>query len=144
MISYRVVGTQGEQEVVDLVLCPNCSNKLMLLPQNYPMYDLQCSACNFRAQVKTCNSNPSKVRSIRGAGWDIMEKVLRAGFLIPPLIVNFKWLEGKEEKQEIRFYPFVRKFNLKKRVANIKSHNRIYNVFDYDLKGLIFDKLYSK
>ena len=29
-------GKIGEQEVVDLVSCPNCGKKLMLLPDNYP------------------------------------------------------------------------------------------------------------
>jgi len=36
-----------------------------------------------------------------------MEKVLKSGFLVPPLITNFKWAVGGVEMQEIRFYPFV-------------------------------------
>ena len=84
-------GKKGEQEVVDLVLCPNCKKKLMLLPPNYPLCDIQCTGCQFRAQIKTANHKPSSV--IRGAGWDIMEKVLKAGILPPLLILNFKWKE---------------------------------------------------
>ena len=77
----------------------------MVLPKNYPLYDIQCTACNFRAQVKTNHSRPKSI--IFGAGWDIMEKVLKSGFLVPPLITNFKWAVGGVEMQEIRFYPFV-------------------------------------
>lgn len=51
-------GKIGEQEVVDLVSCPNCGKKLMLLPDNYPLYDIQCIGCNFRAQIKTTNDKP--------------------------------------------------------------------------------------
>lgn len=65
-----------------------------------------------------------------------MEKVVKAGFLVPPLIVNHKWTEGDVAKQEIRFYPFVMRRNLIKRVANIHGGKRIYNMFDYDLSGL--------
>lgn len=143
MKSYKVFGTEGEEEVVDLVNCPNCLKKLMLLPQSYPMNDIQCTACNFRAQIKTSSSNPNKTKNIRGAGWDIMDKVLKAGYLVPPLIVNFKWSIGNENRQEIRFYPFIKKTNLKRRIASIKSHNRVYSMFDYDIRDLIYYTLFS-
>ena len=61
-------GDQGEREVVDLVPCPNCAKPLMQLPKNYPLYDLQCTGCSFRAQVKTVISRPKD--EILGAGWD--------------------------------------------------------------------------
>lgn len=143
-ITYKVRGTDGEIEVANLIPCPNCNNQLMTLPQSYPMYDLQCKACNFRAQIKTSSSNPNTNKKIRGAGWDIMDKVLKAGYLIPSLIVNYKWTENSINKQEIRFYPFIRKTNLKKRIANIKSHNRIYNMFDYDLTGVVYLVLFNR
>lgn len=100
-------GDEGELDVVNIVPCPNCGKKLMTLPQNYPLYDVQCTGCSFRAQVKTNHCKPKAV--IFGAGWDIISKVLKSGFITPPLIANFKWDEG----QEIRFYPFVPKGNLK-------------------------------
>ncbi len=141
-VNNKILGDDGEIEVVNLVKCPNCNKDLMLLPNGYPLYDIQCTACNFRAQIKTNNTKPHDI--IRGAGWDIMEKVLKSGFLVPPLIVNFKWSENKQEKQEIRFYPFIRKKNLKKYVANIKSRNRLYRMFNYDLKDLVFFVLFKK
>jgi len=141
-MNNQIIGNKGEIEVVNLVNCPNCNRKLMLLPKGYPLYDVQCTACNFRAQIKSNNTKPKDI--IRGAGWDIIEKVLKSGFLTPPLIVNFKWKEGGTEKQEIRFYPFIRKSNLVKYLANIKSRGRLYKMFNYNLKGLKYYILYKK
>ncbi len=136
------IGNYGEMEVVKLVKCPSCNKDLMILPKGYPLYDIQCKACNFRSQIKTNSTKPKDI--IRGAGWDVMEKVLKSGFLVPPLIVNFKWQQAGIEKQEIRFYPFIRKGNLKKYTANIKSRDRVYKMFNYNLKGLMFDTLFKK
>ena len=36
----KQAGDYGEQEIVDLIRCPNCSKKLMLLPPNFPIYDV--------------------------------------------------------------------------------------------------------
>jgi len=46
------------------------------LPKNYPLYDVQCTGCLFRAQVKTNNSKPRL--AIFGAGWDIISKVMKS------------------------------------------------------------------
>ena len=62
IVSNKVTGDIGELEVIKLVACPNCNRKLMLLPKGYPLYDVQCTGCSFRAQVKT---NQSK-RRIKG------------------------------------------------------------------------------
>lgn len=142
VFNNKIVGDGGEIEVIELVKCPNCSKKLMLLPNSFPLYDIQCTACNFRAQIKTNSTKPHT--TIRGAGWEIMEKVLKSGFLVPPLIVNFKWKENKIERQEIRFYPFIKKNNLKKYTADIKSRNRSYKMFNYDLKDLVYYVLFEK
>jgi hypothetical protein len=122
-------GSIGEQEVVKLVSCPNCSNALMVLPSSYPLYDVQCKACMFRAQIKTSNSKPKSV--ILGAGWDVMEKVLKAGFFVPPLIVNFKWTEKGNQKQKIIFYPFIPRDNLKKRTLSENARRAKYRMFNY-------------
>ena len=98
-------GDAGEKGVVDLVPCPNCGKELMVLPPNYPFFDVQCSGCSFRAQVKSISSKPKPV--IFGAGRDIMDKVLKSGFITPPLIANFKWQEKGSQRHEIRFYPFM-------------------------------------
>ncbi len=138
---YR--GDAGEREVIDLIPCLNCGKKLMMLPKNYPLFDVQCSACSFRAQVKTNRSRPKK--EIFGAGWDIVAKVLKSGFLMPPLITNYKWTEGRIKRREIRFYPFVPKDNLKKSLRHIKSHEREYWMFNYvGLEKLPHFVLYKK
>ena len=102
----------------------------MKLPENYPLYDLQCTGCNFRAQVKTNKSSPKK--EIFGAGWDIMDKVLKSGFLTPPLIANFKWHTDGQEKQRIIFYPFVPKSHLKKRRLSTRPNYWMFNYIGLD------------
>lgn len=108
MSKSQEIGDNGEKEVVEKVLCSNCKNKLILLPKGYPLVDLQCTACIFRAQIKTALRKPSD--TISGAGWDIMNKTLKAGYTIPSLIVNFKW----RQYQDIRFYPFILRKNIEK------------------------------
>jgi hypothetical protein len=136
-------GLKGELEVVELVPCPNCNKKLMQLPKNYPLYDVQCTGCSFRAQVKTNNSRPKS--EIFGAGWDIVEKVLKSGFLMPPLIANFKWLEKGEVHQKILFYPFVSKKHLRKYRLSKKHRQANYAMFNYvELDKLPCLSIYEK
>ena len=118
-------GDDGESEVCDLVPCPNCGKKLMLLPKNYPLYDIQCVGCSFRSQIKTNHCKPKS--KILGAGWDIMDKVLKSGFITPPLITNFKW----DDRQEIRFYPFIPKKNLKMYQLSPDARRANYKMFHY-------------
>ena len=122
-------GDEGEREVVDLVPCPNCGKELMLLPPNYPLCDVQCSGCLFRAQIKTNKSKPKK--EIFGAGWEIMDKVMKSGYLTAPLIANFKWTEKEIEHQKIIFYPFIPKINLKKRTLSSTARRANYKMFNY-------------
>ena len=130
MSDKKKKGRTGEQEVVDLVKCPNCLSKLILLPESFPMYDVQCSRCLFRAQVKTVHSKPKA--SIFGAGWRILEKVLKAGFLMPQLMVNFKWSSRNGGlNQEIRFYPFIAKGNIQKYKLSAKARRANYWMFKY-------------
>jgi len=90
---------------------------------------VQCTGCSFRAQVKTNHSKPKAV--VFGAGWDIMEKVLKSGFITPSIFANFKWQEEGADKQEIRFYPFVPKDNLRKYQLSSKAHRANYKMFNY-------------
>jgi DNA-directed RNA polymerase subunit RPC12/RpoP len=129
MAGNKKAGDDGELEVCELMPCPNCQKKLMILPVGYPLYDVQCTGCSFRAQVKTNKSKPKK--EIFGAGWDILEKVLKSGFMVPPLIANFKWSEKGGEKQEIIFYPFIPKENLKKRTLSAEARRANYKMFNY-------------
>lgn len=136
-------GDEGEREVVELVPCPNCGKELMLLPPSFPMCDVQCSACNFRAQIKTNHSKPKS--EIFGAGWDVTEKVLKSGYLMPPLIANFKWSDKPGDHQEIRFYPFIPKKNLKMRKLSETAQRANYKMFNYHgLDKLPYIKLLEK
>lgn len=129
MPNNKISGDTGEQEVVEKVPCPNCGKNLMTLPKNYPLYDVQCTGCLFRAQVKTNNTKPKS--EIFGAGWSIVEKVLKSGYMVPSLITNFKWSDKTGEHQEIRFYPFIPKKNLKKRFTKIQKTGRELWMFNY-------------
>ena len=60
-----------------------------------------------------------------------MEKVLKSGFITPPIFVNFKWDEKGKEKQEIRFYPFVPKKNLRKYQLSEIARRANYKMFHY-------------
>jgi len=142
VLSRRESGEAGEIEVVNLVPCPNCGNKLMQLPKHYPLYDVQCTGCLFRAQIKTSRSKPKD--TVLGAGWDIMDKVTKSGHLIPPLIINFKWAEKAKEKQEIRFYPFISKKNIAQYKLSESHRQANYMMFKYiGLNSLGYTVMYS-
>lgn len=129
MADKHTAGDRGEKYVVELVPCPNCGKALMQLPKNYPLCDVQCTGCSFRAQVKTNQSKPKAV--VLGAGWQIMNKVLKAGYMTPPLFLNFKWMEKGTPKQEIRFYPFVPKKNLSSYKLSENARRANYEMFTY-------------
>lgn len=59
-----------------------------------------------------------------------MEKVLKSGFLTPPIFANFKWEEKGVAKQEIWFYPFVPKKNLRKYTLSETAHRANYKMFN--------------
>lgn len=143
MANNKISGDIGEKEVIDLIPCPNCKNILMVLPPSFPLFDVQCTSCNFRAQVKTNLSKPKK--EIFGAGWEIMDKVTKSGYMVPQLIVNYKWAERDIQKQEIRFYPFIPKINLKKYKLPETAKRANYWMFRYvELNSLPYFILYKK
>lgn len=143
MSKNKESGDAGELEVVKLIPCPNCGKALMALPKNYPLYDVQCTGCLFRAQVKTNNSKPKQ--EIFGAGWDIIDKVMKSGYINPPLFANFKWQDKKASHQEIRFYPFIPKVNLKKRQLSATARRANYKMFNYiGIDKLPFFRLYER
>ncbi|MBI5655086.1 hypothetical protein HZC53_05550 [Candidatus Uhrbacteria bacterium] len=129
MQSNKEVGRKGELGVIHLVTCPNCNKKLNTLPPNYPLFDVQCSGCSFRAQIKTNQCKPKS--EVFGAGWEIMEKVLKSGYLAPPLIVNFIWESEGKGRQEIRFYPFVPRTHFRKRQLSKEARRANYKMFNY-------------
>ena len=56
-----------------------------------------------------------------------MEKVLKSGFHVTPLIANFRWDGG----QEIHFYPFIPKTHLKMRKLSPTARRANYKMFNY-------------
>ena len=123
------VGDAGEKEIAKHAPCPNCGKQLKTFPKNYPLYDVQCEGCFFRAQVKTSESSPKS--TVRGAGWDIISKVMKAGFLAPPLIVNFRWTHGSHQQSEILFFPFLTKKNMPHYELGVGHRQEGYKMFDY-------------
>ncbi|HEY4523364.1 MAG TPA: hypothetical protein VJK04_00630 [Candidatus Paceibacterota bacterium] len=106
-------------------------------------YDVQCKGCLFRAQVKTNNCKPKPV--IFGAGWDIISKVMKSGYMVPPIITNFKWKDKGGNHQEIRFYPFVPKINLKMHQLSKTARRANYKMFNYvKIDKIPFFSLYKK
>ena len=128
-ISNKFTGDQGEREICEKIKCPNCGKQLVLLPPGFPMYDVQCSRCMFRAQIKTVNTKPKN--SIFGAGWDIYEKVSKAGYLSPSLFVYFKWKFQDTICYEIRYYPFIPKTALKPYALSQTARRANYKMFKY-------------
>jgi Dam-replacing family len=80
----KATGDTGEQYIVDYAPCPACGKKLMRLPPNYPLFDVQCEGCTFRCQVKAAASRPQN--QIFGAGWNVFYASLKGGHLVPLLI----------------------------------------------------------
>lgn len=63
-----------------------------------------------------------------------MEKVLKSGFMVPPLFTNYKYQNNGVAWQTIIFYPFIPKTNLKKRQLSETARRANYKMFNY--KGL--------
>ena len=136
-------GNNGEKEVIKLVKCPNCGRKLILLPAHTALADVQCTKCMFRAQIKTLQHKPAD--TIPGSGWDVIDKVLKAGFLPPPLLVNYKWKEKGQPKQTILFFPFIPKTHLKKYKLAATHPQAGYAMFNYTgLSALPHFELFKK
>jgi hypothetical protein len=124
-------GAKGELEIINDFKCPNCKSKLLRLPACFPLFDVQCERCLFRAQVKTARCAPKD--EIFGAGWDILDKNLKAGHLIPPLIVIFNWQDKKTRKlnSKVLFFPFLTMKNIRRRKRSHKGKRPGYREFNY-------------
>jgi hypothetical protein len=80
-----------------------------------------------------------------GAGWDVMDKVLKSGYMTPSLIANFIWKDATGKHREVRFYPFVPKSHLKMRQLSATARRANYRMFNYiDLHKLPFFTLLKK
>ena len=122
-------GDAGEDYIVRRVKCPSCESALMKLPRAFPMYDIQCTRCLFRAQVKSANCFPKG--EVFGGGLDIMEKNLRVGQMIPPLIANFYWGSGRTKGRKVYLFPFLTQRNLPPRTRSSGGARPGYREFNY-------------
>lgn len=124
-MSSKETGDRGELFVEAHVPCPNCGKRLQRLPPNYPLFDVQCMSCLFRAQVKAATSKPTA--TIRGAGYNIMEAVLKTGGTVPPLINVSWWKASGAEHSAVRFFPFIPRTHLKSRPLKARPGYRMFN-----------------
>ena len=65
--------------------------------------------------------------------------------MVPPMLANFKWKDKEGRHQEIRFYPFVPKINLKMHRLSEKAQRANYRMFNYiGIDEIPFFTLYKK
>lgn len=70
-----------------------------------------------------------------------MNKVLKSGYMIPPTFVNFKW----DNHQEIRFYPFIPRLNIRSYQLSSKARRANYKMFHYiGMNNLPYFIVYKK
>lgn len=123
----KTIGDLGEDFVAKNAPCPACGKTLTKLPESYPLFDLQCSACTFRCQVKATGKRPQK--NILGAGWTIFNAALKTGQQVPPLVYVANLNEGPPI---VRFYPFIPRSHLEPRQPFPDGHKReSYLQFSY-------------
>jgi hypothetical protein len=84
----------------------------------------------FRAQVKTNRCRPKD--QIFGAGWEILDRTLKTGQLIPPLLVNYEWSDRAGKNwHEVYFFPFLTKDNLRQHKRSLGGQRPGYKQFNY-------------
>lgn len=110
------LGEEAERFIAEHVPCPSCGSALRQLPPGYPLFDIQCSACLFRAQVKRVQEKPRS--RLRGGSWSVVSTYLRTGQLLPPMFVCFEWPRSQHEPGSVYFFPLVPAKNVAKRVLS--------------------------
>lgn len=109
-------GAEAEAFVVERIACPSCGSALRPLPSGYPLYDVECTRCLLRAQVKRILAAPRD--RIRGATWDVMSHHFKTGHLIPPMFACFGWPSGAPEPLTVWFFLLIPTANVKMRVLS--------------------------
>lgn len=117
-MSTTTAGTEAEVFVVEHVPCPSCGHRLRSLHPGFPLHDVECSRCLFRAQVKRILAPPRD--RIRGASWDVLNHHLRTGQLVPPIFACFGWKRVAPAPGVIYFFPFIPASHVKRRVLSEK------------------------
>lgn len=128
-ITNQQRGDAGERDVIRKVRCPNCGSKLQQLPPSFPIFDVQCTRCVFRAQVKSSNSAPRD--EVFGSGHSVLSHYLKAGQIMPPLIVNFRGDKNGRTRQSIMLFPFLTHRNIRRRVRGKRSVREGYKEFNF-------------
>ncbi len=118
----KTTGDIGEKFVASNAPCPACGKALVALPEGYPLFDLQCSACTFRCQVKA--TVKQRQNAIPGGGWSILNAVLKTGQHVPPLIYVSRVGEAHSGSPVVRFFPFIPRNHLKKVQPFPDGHKR--------------------
>lgn len=113
-ISNTESGERAVQFVLAEVSCPYCTKALMDLPRATPVYDVACSRCEFRAQVKSVETR--KRSRIRGASARPLAGLRLAGKLSPPLIVVWQWDGEQRSADEVSLFPLVPWSHVRERV----------------------------
>jgi hypothetical protein len=109
-------GAEAERFVVERIVCPSCQRALRTLPPGYPLYDVKCTHCLLRAQVKRVLASPRD--RIRGASWDVISHHVKTGHPIPPLFACFGWRRDESEPGEVWFFPFIPVRNIQMRTLS--------------------------
>jgi|ERR1039458_3979989 hypothetical protein len=104
-ISNTESGERAVEFVLAQVKCPYCGKTLIDLPRATPVYDVACSRCEFRAQVKSVETR--KRSRIRGASARPLAGLRLAGKLSPPLSVVWEWDGTVRSAAEISLFPLV-------------------------------------
>jgi hypothetical protein len=113
MAANARLGRQAEDFVVEHLSCPSCASLLRPLPPGYPLYDVECVRCVFRAQVKRVRAQPRD--RIRGGSWTILSHHLKTGHLLPPMFVCFGWPASEDRPSTVWFFPLVPAVNVRPR-----------------------------
>jgi hypothetical protein len=117
-MARTISNTESGERAVEFVLlqtkCPYCVKALVDLPRATPVYDVACSRCEFRAQVKSVET-PKRSR-IRGASARPLAGLRLAGKLSPPLIVVWGWDGEARSAAEVSLFPLVPWSHVRERV----------------------------
>jgi hypothetical protein len=63
----------------------------------------------------------------------VLDKTLKSGHLIPPLLLNFQWVDAttSKDRQEVYFFPFLTKNNVRRRQRSMSGQRPGYKEFNY-------------
>jgi hypothetical protein len=133
--SRAASGAEAERFVVDKIPCPSCGSALRALPAGYPLYDVECTSCLLRAQVKRVLARPRD--RIRGASWEVIAHHFKTGHPIPPMFACFGWHASATEPEAVWFFPLIPTRNVKMRALSERHQTPGRKMAEYvEMKSL--------